>query len=187
MPYGLECNVCISCLRDKCSHMISLVYAISNNGVIGKNGGLPWHMPSDLKHFKAVTLGKPVIMGRKTWESLPRKPLPGRQNIVVSRQLGFVAGGATVVANIADAVARAGAAAASTDRAQGTQVATNCTSRTFDRTACRRGCARRWTACPRTESECDPAAYSAARFAERSAKARQATRLRRRLQSKKRR
>ena len=87
--------------------MISLVYAISNNGVIGKNGGLPWHVPSDLKHFKAVTLGKPVIMGRKTWEGLPLKPLPGRQNIVVSRKPGFLAEGALVVANLDQAIAMA--------------------------------------------------------------------------------
>ena len=90
--------------------MISLVYAISRNGVIGKEGGLPWHVPSDLKHFRAVTLGKPVIMGRKTWESLPKKPLPGRQNIVVSRKTGFLAEGAIVVANVEQAAAMAGTA-----------------------------------------------------------------------------
>lgn len=90
--------------------MISLIYAISRNGVIGKDGGLPWHVPSDLKHFKTVTFNKPVIMGRKTWESLPRKPLPGRQNIVVSGKLGFLAEDAIVVANIEQAVAMAGAA-----------------------------------------------------------------------------
>lgn len=89
--------------------MISLVYAVSQNGVIGKEGGLPWHVPSDLKNFKMVTLGKPVIMGRRTWESLPRKPLPGRQNIVVSRKPEFSAEGAVVAANIGDAVALAGA------------------------------------------------------------------------------
>ncbi len=88
--------------------MISLVYAVSRNGVIGKDGGLPWHIPSDLKHFKAVTLGKPVIMGRKTWESLPRKPLPGRQNIVVTRQNGFVAEGAEVAHSVSDAISLAG-------------------------------------------------------------------------------
>ncbi len=91
--------------------MISLVYAVSNNGVIGKSGGLPWQVPSDLKQFKAVTLGKPVIMGRKTWESLPRKALPGRHNIVISRQAGFVAQGADVVFSLADALVKAGAAA----------------------------------------------------------------------------
>ncbi len=90
--------------------MISLVYAISSNGVIGNEGGLPWHVPSDLQHFKAVTFGKPVIMGRKTWESLPKKPLPGRPNIVVSRKTGFLAEGATVIANVDLAVAAAGTA-----------------------------------------------------------------------------
>jgi dihydrofolate reductase len=80
--------------------MLALVYAVSRNGVIGKDGGLPWHIPSDLKHFKAVTLGKPVIMGRKTWESLPRKPLPGRRNIVISRNASYVADGAETVASL---------------------------------------------------------------------------------------
>lgn len=64
---------------------ISLVVAMSTNGVIGRNGGLPWHLPGDLKRFKELTLGKPILMGRKTWESLPRRPLPGRDNLVVSR------------------------------------------------------------------------------------------------------
>ena len=90
--------------------MISLVYAISQNGVIGKNGGLPWHVPSDLKHFKAVTMGKPVVMGRKTWESLPKRPLPGRQNIVVSRKAGFIAEGADVVGSAEEAISKAGVA-----------------------------------------------------------------------------
>lgn len=91
--------------------LISLVVAVSRNGVIGQAGGLPWHISSDLKLFKTITLGKPVIMGRKTWDSLPRKPLPGRVNIVITRQAGFVAEGAHVVANAADALARAGAVA----------------------------------------------------------------------------
>jgi dihydrofolate reductase len=83
---------------------VALVYAVSQNGVIGKAGGLPWHIPSDLKWFKAVTLGKPVIMGRKTWDSLPRKPLPGRVNIVISRAGGFHAEGAMVVADVESAM-----------------------------------------------------------------------------------
>jgi dihydrofolate reductase len=74
--------------------MISYVVAVARNGVIGREGGLPWHISSDLKRFKEITMGKPVIMGRKTWESLPRKPLPGRQNIVISRDKAFVADGA---------------------------------------------------------------------------------------------
>ncbi|CAO3415265.1 dihydrofolate reductase [Azospirillum doebereinerae] len=64
--------------------LISLVVAASANHVIGRDGGLPWHLPSDLKRFKDLTLGKPILMGRKTWESLPRRPLPGRANLVVS-------------------------------------------------------------------------------------------------------
>ena len=88
--------------------VISLVYAQSKNGVIGDAGGLPWHIPSDLKRFKETTLGKPIIMGRKTWDSLPRKPLPGRLNIVITRQKHFVAEGAVVVADVAAAVVAAG-------------------------------------------------------------------------------
>ncbi|HEY5363071.1 MAG TPA: dihydrofolate reductase [Aestuariivirga sp.] len=90
--------------------IISLVYAVSKNGVIGDKGGLPWHVPSDLKHFKAVTLGKPIIMGRKTWESLPRKPLPGRLNIVLTRDAGFAAERAFVAGNVPAALALAGQA-----------------------------------------------------------------------------
>jgi dihydrofolate reductase len=89
--------------------IISLVYAQSKNGVIGRNGGLPWHISSDLKRFKATTMGKPVIMGRKTWDSLPKKPLPGRHNIIITRQNGFSAEGATVVASADAALAAAGA------------------------------------------------------------------------------
>ena len=77
--------------------MISYVVAVSKNGVIGREGGLPWHISSDLKRFKEITMGKPVVMGRKTWDSLPRKPLPGRRNIVITRQSGFRAEGAEVV------------------------------------------------------------------------------------------
>jgi dihydrofolate reductase len=66
--------------------VISLVAAVSRNGVIGRDGGLPWHVSSDLKRFKAITMGKPIIMGRKTWKSLPQKPLTGRRNIVISRR-----------------------------------------------------------------------------------------------------
>lgn len=64
---------------------ISLVVAAARNGVIGRGGALPWHLPGDLKRFKALTLGKPTLMGRRTWDSLPRRPLPGRENIVLSR------------------------------------------------------------------------------------------------------
>ncbi|MCW2235459.1 dihydrofolate reductase [Azospirillum canadense] len=64
---------------------ISLVVAVARNGVIGRNGTLPWHLPGDLKRFRELTMGKPILMGRRTWDSLPRKPLPGRDNLVVSR------------------------------------------------------------------------------------------------------
>ena len=85
--------------------IVSLVYAVSRNGVIGQGGGLPWHIPSDLKHFKAVTLGKPVIMGRKTWDSLPRKPLPGRRNLVITRNAAYTAEGAEVLPSLEAALA----------------------------------------------------------------------------------
>jgi len=83
---------------------IYLVAAVAKNGVIGAGGRLPWHLPEDLKHFKNLTLGHPVIMGRRTWESLG-KPLPGRENIVISRQAGFEAPGASVAASLPAAIA----------------------------------------------------------------------------------
>jgi dihydrofolate reductase len=78
--------------------------ARARNGVIGKEGALPWRLKSDLALFKQVTMGKPVIMGRKTWESLPRKPLPGRTNIVLSRDGSFEARGALVCEEFSEAV-----------------------------------------------------------------------------------
>lgn len=78
--------------------------ARDRNGVIGKDGGLPWRLKSDMALFKAVTLGKPVIMGRKTWESLPKKPLPGRTNIVLTRDGSFEAKGAIVCEDFSEAV-----------------------------------------------------------------------------------
>ncbi|MEM8814960.1 MAG: type 3 dihydrofolate reductase [Pseudomonadota bacterium] len=69
--------------------------AVSANGIIGRDGELPWRLPEDLRYFKRLTLGKPVVMGRKTWESIGR-PLPGRHNIVITRQPDYVAEGATV-------------------------------------------------------------------------------------------
>jgi dihydrofolate reductase len=85
---------------------VALVAAAAKNGVIGRDGALPWRIPSDLKRFKAVTMGKPIIMGRKTWDSLPKKPLPGRLNIVLTRHRGFKAEGA-VVAGTRDAALEA--------------------------------------------------------------------------------
>jgi dihydrofolate reductase len=83
---------------------VYLVAAVAKNGVIGARGKLPWHLPEDLKHFKQLTLGHPVIMGRLTWASLG-KPLPGRENIVVSRQPAFEAPGASVASSVEAAVA----------------------------------------------------------------------------------
>ena len=86
---------------------IVLVVAVAENGVIGNKGALPWRLPEDLKRFKALTMGKPVIMGRKTWESLPRKPLPGRPNIVVSRDPAFRAAGVAIAHSFDAALAEA--------------------------------------------------------------------------------
>src|SRR5512147_1246059 len=86
------------------STRIYLVAAVAKNGVIGARGELPWRLPEDLRHFKKLTLGHPVIMGRRTWESLG-KPLPGRENIVVTRRAGFAAPGASVATSLAGAVA----------------------------------------------------------------------------------
>jgi len=90
--------------------MISIVVAASTNNVIGVDGELPWRISDDLKRFKALTMGKPIVMGRLTWESIGR-PLPGRQNIVVTRQAGFSAAGCDVVASPAAALEAAGDAA----------------------------------------------------------------------------
>ncbi len=85
---------------------LNLIFARARNGVIGHNNTLPWHLPEDLAHFKATTLGQPVIMGRKTWDSLPVKfrPLPGRMNIVVTRQTDWQSDGAHVVHTIDEAL-----------------------------------------------------------------------------------
>ena len=83
---------------------LALVVARARNGVIGRDGGLPWRLRSDLQRFKAVTLGKPCIMGRRTWESLPLKPLPGRLNLVLSKDESFEARGALVCTTLDEAV-----------------------------------------------------------------------------------
>lgn len=77
---------------------ITLILARAENGVIGMNGAIPWHIADDLKRFKALTLGKSVVMGRKTWDSMPRRPLPGRRNIVVTRDADWRADGADSMA-----------------------------------------------------------------------------------------
>ena len=86
---------------------LNLILARARNGVIGNNGQLPWHLPEDMAHFKRLTMGSPVIMGRKTWESLPLRfrPLPGRLNIVVTRQADWRAEGARVAHGLLDACA----------------------------------------------------------------------------------
>ncbi len=89
---------------------LSLIVAVADNGVIGRDGQLPWRLPADLKHFKAVTMGKPVLMGRRTWESIGR-PLPGRRNVVISRQPGFRADGAEVFPDVDSALAAVAAEA----------------------------------------------------------------------------
>ena len=85
---------------------LSLIAALGENRVIGVDNSMPWHLPGDFKYFKATTLGKPIIMGRKTWDSLGR-PLPGRLNIVVSRQAGLQLEGAEVYPSLESAVVRA--------------------------------------------------------------------------------
>ena len=88
---------------------VVLVVARGSNGVIGRDGDLPWRLRSDLQRFKADTMGKPILMGRKTWESFPRKPLPGRLNIVITRDRSYVAEGAETVGSL-DAALAAGRA-----------------------------------------------------------------------------
>lgn len=85
---------------------LHLIYARAANGVIGINGTLPWHLPEDLAHFKRCTMGCPVIMGRKTWDSLPAKfrPLPGRLNVVVTRQPDWHENGAQPASNLPEAL-----------------------------------------------------------------------------------
>ena len=86
---------------------LHLIFARAANGVIGAHGTLPWHLPEDMAHFKRTTLGCPVIMGRKTWDSLPARfrPLPGRVNIVVTRQADWQAEGALRAGSISEALA----------------------------------------------------------------------------------
>jgi dihydrofolate reductase len=87
---------------------LTLIAAVARNGVIGREGGLVWHEPLDQQHFRRTTTGWPVVMGRKTWESLPARfrPLPGRRNVVVSRTHGWHADGAEGVTSLAEAIER---------------------------------------------------------------------------------
>lgn len=85
---------------------VGMIWAEARGGAIGRNGDMPWHLPEDLAHFKQVTLGAPVLMGRRTWESLPERfrPLPGRENIVVTRDADYVALGAAVRSSLEEAL-----------------------------------------------------------------------------------
>lgn len=86
---------------------IALIVAVARNGVIGRDGDLPWRLSTDLKLFRRLTMGKPIVMGRRTWATLHKKPLDGRDNIVVTRNLGFRADGAIVVHTVEQALAEA--------------------------------------------------------------------------------
>ena len=90
--------------------MIGLVWAQAHDGVIGRDGGMPWHVPEDLAHFKEVTLGTAVVMGRRTWESFPERfrPLPGRRNIVLTRDASWAAGGAERAGSLTEALGLVG-------------------------------------------------------------------------------
>ncbi len=82
---------------------LSILVAMAKNRVIGRNNQLPWHLPADLKHFKLLTMGQTIVMGRKTYESIGR-PLPGRENIIITRQTGYKVPGAIVVNSLQDAI-----------------------------------------------------------------------------------
>lgn len=85
---------------------VNMIVAAGRDGAIGRGGDLIWHIREDLRRFKSLTMGHPVIMGRKTWESLPKRPLPGRRNIVVSRNVEFAAEGAEVMTSPEEALAK---------------------------------------------------------------------------------
>ncbi len=99
-PAYLSTGGCVSKMK------VALIVACARNRAIGLNNKMPWHLPEDLKYFKRVTLGKPVVMGRNTFESIGR-PLPGRPNIVISRNAGYSAPGITLVHSIEEALAKA--------------------------------------------------------------------------------
>lgn len=115
---------------------ISFIVAVAQNGVIGRDGALPWRLSSDLKMFRRMTMGKPVIMGRRTWQSLFRQPLDGRDNIVITRDRAFQADGAHVVCDADEAVAKGRECAAARGAAEimvigGAQVYRSLMSRVF--------------------------------------------------------
>jgi dihydrofolate reductase len=86
---------------------LSLFVAIAENDVIGRDNAMPWRLSEDLKYLKRMTMGKPILMGRKTWESFPKRPLPGRPNLVITRDAGYDAPGAEIFQSTDEAVARA--------------------------------------------------------------------------------
>jgi dihydrofolate reductase len=90
--------------EEKLAMRIAIYAAVAQNGAIGRDGGLPWKLASDLRRFRSETMGKPLVMGRRTWEGLPRRPLPGRLNIVVTRQEGYRAEGGETAPNLEEAV-----------------------------------------------------------------------------------
>ncbi len=98
----------MSTLAPPAAPRLELVVAVARNGVIGRGNGLPWRLPADLAHFKRTTMGHPILMGRRTWDSIGRA-LPGRRNLVLTRDLAFAAPGAEVVHSLAAALAQAGA------------------------------------------------------------------------------
>lgn len=98
-------NTATSQPKDHLMPKITLIAACAPDRCIGINNTMPWHLPEDFAFFKSYTLDKPVMMGRKTWESLPRKPLPGRRNIVISRQADYPAEGAETVGSLEEALA----------------------------------------------------------------------------------
>lgn len=89
------------------SAIVSFVLARADNGVIGADNAIPWRIPEDMKRFRAITMGKPIVMGRKTWDSFPKKPLPGRTNIVITRDRAWQADGAVAVHSLEEALKRA--------------------------------------------------------------------------------
>ncbi len=90
--------------KDCCIGELWGIVAMGRGGEIGFRGDMPWHLPEDLRHFKALTLGHPVIMGRATWESLPKRPLPGRVNVVITRNVNYDAPGGLVAGSLSEAI-----------------------------------------------------------------------------------
>lgn len=89
---------------------VTIYVAIAENGVIGRDGGMPWRLSTDMQRFKASTMGKPIVMGRKTWESFPKRPLPGRRNIVITGDNDYRAEGADLAGSLDEALNLAGSA-----------------------------------------------------------------------------